>query len=355
MGIYKKGNTYWMIKQHDGKRIERSLDTKVKRVAEERYAKIVAEIIDGDYFRKEILKKLLKDMIVRYESEYTSRKDYYQKARDKTIFGHLYEYFGENATLKHVGDNVGGYEQHRQTAGASPATIVKELGLLRRMFNVARKQWKWKLENPVSDIELPKVRNERVRYLSEDEHGRLFKALDEAKDKWLRGLVITALGTGLRLSNLCSLQWREIDLMNKMIIIEAEKMKNDEYLGIPFPENVHRELCALQRVKSLGGYVFHDKGEPLYPVKVQRAFRQALKAARVANFRFHDLRHCYCSALRQRNVDLHTIAKLAGHRDLRMTKRYAHLNVENLREAVSRLESTTILRQQDKALGAHVS
>ena len=91
----------------------------------------------------------------------------------------------------------------------------------------------------------------------------------------------------------------------------------------------------------------------LYPVKVQRAFRKVLKAAR-ANFRFHDLRHRYCSALRQRNVDLHPIAKLAGHRDLRMTKRYAHLNVENLREAVSRLETTTILRQQDEALSAHV-
>lgn len=35
------------------------------------------------------------------------------------------------------------------------------------MFNIARKQWKWKFYNPVSDIKLPKVRNERVRYLSE--------------------------------------------------------------------------------------------------------------------------------------------------------------------------------------------
>jgi integrase len=214
------------------------------------------------------------------------------------------------------------------------------------MFNIARKQWKWKMDNPVSEIELPKVRNERVRYLSKDEYSRLFDAHEAVDNLWIKPLVVVALGTGLRLSNLCNLLWREIDMVNRTITIEAEKMKNDEYLGIPFPESVYMELQVLQRVKNLSGHVFHDKGETLYAVKVQRAFRKVLKAARISNFRFHDLRHCYCSSLRQRNVDLHTIAKLAGHQDLRMTKRYAHLNVENLREAVSKLETTTILRQQ---------
>ena len=50
MGIYKKGNTYWMIKQYCGKRVERSLDTSVKRIAEERYSKIVSGMVDGSYF-----------------------------------------------------------------------------------------------------------------------------------------------------------------------------------------------------------------------------------------------------------------------------------------------------------------
>ncbi len=81
----------------------------------------------------------------------------------------------------------------------------------------------------------------------------------------------------------------------------------------------------------------------LYPVKVQRAFKAVLKKAGITNFRFHDLRHCFCSYLRQRGVDLHTIAVLAGHRDLRATKRYAHLNVDSLRSAVEKLEAITIL------------
>ena len=76
-------------------------------------------------------------------------------------------------------------------------------------------------------------------------------------------------------------------------------------------------------------------------MKIQRAFTKALKKAEISNFHFHDLRHCYCSYLRQQGVDLHTIATLAGHKDLRMTKRYAHLNVDNLREAVAKLSVVT--------------
>ena len=335
-----------MIKQHEGRKVERSLDTDIKRIAEQRYAKIVSEIIDGTYFNNLIRKRTLREMIDRFKAEQTEARGYYQKARDKSIFKHLFEFFGEQATLQEVERTVGGYEYHRRKQKKKAATIVKELGLLRRMFNVARKQWKWNIANPVTDIELPTVRSERVRYLSADEYSRLFKALDNAPEKWLKACVTIAIDTGLRLSNVCNLKWDEVNLFSRMIVISAEKMKNADYIGMPLTERVAQTLKELQKVKSLSGYVLHENGEKLYYVKIQRAFRNALKAAEITNFRFHDLRHTFASYLRQRGVDLHTIATLAGHRDLRMTKRYAHLNVDSLRDAVAKLETTTILLQQ---------
>ncbi len=49
-------------------------------------------------------------------------------------------------------------------------------------------------------------------------------------------------------------------------------------------------------------------------------------------------RHCFCSKLAQRGVDIYKIAKLAGHEDIRMTQRYSHHSPESLRVGVEILE-----------------
>lgn len=120
-------------------------------------------------------------------------------------------------------------------------------------------------------------------------------------------------------------------------------MKNDDYLGISLTERAEATLKELQKVTCLSGFVFHDGGQHLYYVKVKKV----LGRAGVTNFRFHDLRHSFARYLRQRGVDLHTIATLVGHKDLRMTKRYAHLNVESLRNAVAQLDRATKVLQSE--------
>jgi integrase len=348
MGLYRRGKTWWMSLILPGSgQIRQSTRTENKKLAERIYGKMLNDVEEGRWFENQAKTRTLKEMIDRYKMEYTERKEYSWEARDRSIFKNLYAFLGENTTLREVETSIGGYEQFRRAKGAKPATIVKELGLLRRIFNVARKQWKWKMQNPISDIEMPKVNNERVRYLSEPEYISLFKALDEIPEKWLRPCVTIAIDTGLRLSNVCNLQWSEVNLFSRLIVISAEKMKNADYIGIPLTGRACSTFKALQAVKAISGYVFHDNGQRLYPKKVQRAFGKTLKAAGITNFHFHDLRHCYCSYLRQQGVDLHTIATLAGHKDLRMTKRYAHLNVDNLRDAIAKLESITNLSQSE--------
>jgi integrase len=344
LSLYKRKDSdiYWMSYVVDGKRERKSTGTNNRNLADKIHAKITVDIEEGRHFENQAKKRTLKEMISRFQQEHTEHRDYYPKARDKSIFKRLYAFFGEAATLKEVENLVGGYEYHRKKKNAKPATILKELGLLRRMSNVARKQWKWKISNPVSDIELPKVRNERVRYLKPDEYTRLMTALDESDEKWLKPFVLVALDTGLRLSNLCNLSWSEVSLFENKIEIEAEKMKNDDYIGIPLTERAYNKLREVRKFQSISGYVFHDNGEKLYDRKVQRAFTKVLQKAGITNFRFHDLRHTFASYLRQRKVDLYTISKLLGHKDTRMTKRYSHLNVDNLREAVSKLSHVLV-------------
>lgn len=99
-------------------------------------------------------------------------------------------------------------------------------------------------------------------------------------------------------------------------------------------------------MQRISNHVFHDNGEKLYYVKVKRAFKKALTSAKIENFHFHDLRHTFASKCIHAGIDLYAVQKLLGHKDGRMTQRYAHLSSDYLRDAISRLnKSTTILLQ----------
>lgn len=352
MGLYKRGDSqfYWMSFVVNGRRVYESTKTKNKKLAEKRYAKRLTEIEEDGWFPAEVKRKTLRDMIDRYEAEYTGKKKH--QARDRSIFKHLNGFFGEYILLKNMGHVIADYEAHRSREGARPATIVKELGLLRRMLNLASKRWRWVRDNPISLIEMPQVRNERVRYLSPVEKEMLFAALDDKRvPRWLKSIVVIALNTGLRESNILNLRWSQVNLFSSLLIIGGSEMKNQDSIGIPLTSEALDTLRELHKVKQVEGYVFHEEGRRIYARKLHRAFVQVCEIAGLRDFRFHDLRHTFASYLRQRGVDLHILAKLLGHRDLRMTQRYAHLSVENLRDAVSVLEDGYVSVTVDKKRG----
>ena len=334
--LKKRGKTWWIRIKRDGKLIERSTGTKSKELARKIEIKVLNEVVEGKWLF-EAKRRKLSEMIEKYESEHTSRKKH--QARDRSIFKHLKSYFGEDRLLQDIERDISGYEDYRASQDIMPATIVKELSLLKRMFNIAIKKWRWTRDNPVSLIEMPEVKNERVRYLSTDEYNRLLNALqDERTPNWLMPIVVIALNTGLRLSNLLSLKWSQVNLFSRLILIEGSEMKNKESVGIPLTQEATETLKELQKVKQVDGFVFHCKGKRIYPDRLQKAFKKVCKIADITDFRSHDCRHSFASFLRQRGVDLHTISKLLGHKDTRMTLRYSHLSVENLREAISVLD-----------------
>lgn len=359
MGLYRrKGcDMWWMSFVVEGRQIQKSTGTDNYASAEKIYMKAKTMVNEDKWLdRDHAMRYTLKEMIDRYDRDYTEKKDYFQKKRDKSIFKHLKAFFGEGSSLKVVSDKVGTYQSWREkqitVRGEEPdsGTIRKELQMLGTMFNLARRQWKWKVANPVTDIQLPANSKERVRYLSLDEFKRLYEKLSISPIVWLMPIVNTAIGSGLREGNLINLLKTDVKLNEQSVEIDAEKMKNDEHFGNPLSQVAFESLRDLiQNDKSDSPYVFLDSnGKQLYAVKVQRAFRKVVKEAKIEDFRFHDLRHCFASYLRQSGVELDIIGKLMGQKDLRSTKRYTHLNKECLRKPIEKLDEA-LLRFYDNA------
>jgi len=103
-------------------------------------------------------------------------------------------------------------------------------------------------------------------------------------------------------------------------------------------------VCRMLWMKSLGqpegsGFVFPTKARTmLSKCNVGRAFRKAVKKAKVEDLRFHDLRHTFGTRVVQRGKDIYKVQVLLGHKTAAMTQRYSHHYSESLRDAVNVLD-----------------
>lgn len=334
MGVFKRGKVWWMSLTYRGRQIRRPTGTSDKRLAEAILAKIRVKIVEGRFFDTlEEKERTFDEMMERYLREVSIRKSAGSHRRDQEALKHLLPYFG-NRTLAEVTPKlITAYKVKRREEEAAAATINKELGTMRHAFNIAIKEWEWCRDNPFRRVAMERVNNARVRYLTDEE---LEGVLGECPD-WLKPIVMVARYTGMRRENIATLRWDQVDLFRKLIVLD--RTKNGDRLGIPLCEKLAEVFKSLGKVRHLSGYVFaKPDGSPYKGDAVGVAFTRACRKAGISNFRFHDLRHTFASSLVQRGVDLYRVQRLLGHRDGRMTQRYAHLAPENLREAVQVLD-----------------
>ena len=148
-----------------------------------------------------------------------------------------------------------------------------------------------------------------------------------------------ALNTGLRRGSMYQdLVWENTDLAARVATVP--RTKNGEPVHIPLNAHAMQALMVFRsRSDGTGRVVRNAAREPLnYPM---HWLVPAVRAAGIQNFRWHDLRHCFASRLRQTGTPLGNIAELLGHKGLAMTRRYAHLSISNLHEAVARIATPT--------------
>ncbi|MHC4293301.1 MAG: site-specific integrase, partial [Planctomycetota bacterium] len=126
-----------------------------------------------------------------------------------------------------------------------------------------------------------------------------------------------------------------VDLKHGFILLD--KTKNGDRREIPINGTLRSTLKGLTRhIKE--PYVFYDPKAWKRYKNVKRSFATACKRAKLIDFHFHDMRHTFASHLVMSGVDLTTVSKLLGHKDIKMTLRYSHLAPAHMKKAVDMLD-----------------
>ncbi|KAF1073575.1 site-specific integrase [Halodesulfovibrio sp. MK-HDV] len=221
----------------------------------------------------------------------------------------------------------------------SPQSVHHVLGLLRRIL---RKAIQWELyPGPLPIFEMPRVQNERTRFLTLQETEKLLTELKHRSDLW-HDISLFALSTGLRSGEIFNLLPEHINLSAKTVAVVDTKSDNRVV-----PLNCAAlDIAETYFARNTGSYLFTT----IYGNKIQFAgklYRRAVDACGLNNgirdrrqrVVFHTLRHTFASWLVQGGTPLAVVSQLLGHSDIKMTMRYSHLAPLQGREAVMYLEN----------------
>lgn len=211
----------------------------------------------------------------------------------------------------------------RRLLEANPATVSHELSLLTRILRRANSDWGIPLPQGVPHVRQPKMPQGRIRRMSTTEEIDL---LEKSKDdEELRNIILLALETAMRRSEIIGMRWCDIDWKASTLNIPKTKA------GVPRVIPLTGAAIALLR-----GVV--EKGEYIWKISATAAsqrFARACGRAAIQGLRFHDLRHEAISRLFELGLNQMEVAAISGHKTVAMLQRYTHINPSHL---VARLE-----------------
>jgi integrase len=191
------------------------------------------------------------------------------------------------------------------------------------------------LYNPSIDVKIPKVKEKEREYLTIEEVRKLEKA--ECRYEVLKRAFLFSCLTGLRWSDINKLKWKEVHFDNEgsRIHYYQKKTENLEYLDIS------------EQALSYLGEKGKNEDKPFEGLKSSSYFNVSLiqwmlKAGITKHITFHCARHTHATLLLTNGVDIYTVSKLLGHKEIKTTQVYARIIDEKKKEAVNKIPSIQI-------------
>lgn len=238
----------------------------------------------------------------------------------------------------------------------APATVVRYMGALSHALNTAVNEWGWIDKSPMIGVRKPKVDNERRRFLSDDEIQRVLTEAKGSENRFLYTVVLLALSTGMRLTEIMSLRWRNVLVEDGADIglLVMENTKNGDARTSPLAEDAFKAVMVLRdkakqdnadRVPA-NQLLFPSDTVENKPVEIRKAWETCRKRAELDDFRFHDLRHTAGSLLAMSGASTREIAEVLGHKTMAMAKRYSHLTQKHLGSVVANMNQRLKVKPQ---------
>lgn len=230
--------------------------------------------------------------------------------------------------------------------------ISDMITLMRSVCRYAAK--KYSIQNPMADIRVCKRKTAEVRILEKEEHHKLNQYVIKQHNRSNLGILL-AMTTGIRIGELCALQWADIDLEKRILTVRKTiqriqckdgKSKTKLIITEPKSESSKREIplpeCIISYLSEFIGkleqYVLSGTEKPVEPRTMQNRFARILRNVNLPSVHFHSLRHYFASDCIRLGFDVKSLSELLGHGSVEITlNRYVHSSLEQKREYMNRI------------------
>ena len=220
--------------------------------------------------------------------------------------------------------------------GNSTGTISRKLTSLRNLFNFSLRNGNLK-QNPLRDIQNPKLKRGIPETLSLDSYENIVKLLEkEEGEEAIQNIAIFEIlyGSALRVSELCQLNIGDVNISSSTLKVHGKGSK-DRFvpLGHKAKEAVQNHLNRLSK-KSNNSHLFNSpRGERIYPRFVQRTIKKYIsQVSDISKKSPHVLRHSAATHMLDNGADLIGVKEILGHENLKTTQIYTHVSVERLKK-----------------------
>ena len=325
---------------NNGKRRYKSVYGQNKAGAERKAMYYYNSISPSSTLTKMTVKELVMEYIQRKQPllKASTVANYRMKAEK-----HIIPALGENACTEITANDIYRFMEEKRQQRLSERYIYDILVLLKSVFRYANITYG--VRNIMSGIVMPKHNKPEVTVLSKDEQRVLNQYL--ARTPGLTSLaILLSLYTGLRIGELCALQWKDIDLEKRILTVNktiqriqtsSSEKKTKLVITAPKSQSSVREIplpeCIVDILKQYRGnnalFVLSASRKPVEPRTLQYRFAKILNNADLPSVHFHSLRHAFATNCVAAGFDVKTLSEILGHSSVELTlNRYVHSSMD---------------------------